>query len=195
MSRWTHCSARRSERRSIPGRRVPQRGATTEGVQMIWNVIRVVGVAAVVAATSGTAVSDTRADDPPGCPSSTADAYTMTTRALTGPTATDVELRFAAASACAPVERVAKVQLKSYDEAGKLVAVKNVADLAVNGGAAVATLDRVDRGRRIEADVLVQTGSPPRTYALRRDTKSLLRPDLVVKTVRVPQQTLATRPV
>ena len=161
---------------------------------MIWNVIRVVGVAAVVAATSGTAVSDTRADDPPGCPSSTADAYTMTTRALTGPTATDVELRFAAASACAPVERVAKVQLKSYDEAGKLVGVKNVADLAVNDGAAVATLDRVDRGRRIEADVLVQTGSPPRTYALRRDTKSLLRPDLVVEPIE-RLQTLPTRPV
>jgi hypothetical protein len=161
---------------------------------MIWKVIRLVGVAAVVAATSGIAVSDTRADDPPACPSSTADAYTLTTRALTGPIATDVELRFAAASGCAPVERVAKVQLKSYDEAGRLVGTKNVTDLAVSDGAAVASIDRVDRGRRIEADVLVRTGSPERTYTLRREMKSLLRPDLMVEPIE-RLQTLPTRPV
>jgi hypothetical protein len=161
---------------------------------MIWKVIRLAGIAAVVAATSGTAVSDTRADDSPACPSSTADAYTLTTRALTGPTATDVELRFAAAPGCTPVERVAKVQLKTYDEAGKLVGVKNVTDVAVSDGAAVTTLDRVERGRRVEADVLVQTGSPPRTYVLRRDMKSLLRPDLAVEPIQ-RLQTLTTRPV
>jgi len=164
---------------------------------MMWKVIRLLGVAAVVAATSGTAVSDTRAEDPPACPSSTDNAYTMTIGGLTDARGTDVELRFSAASGCAAVDSLQKVQLKTYASEGTLASVVNHNDNQVKAteGVAVVSLDRVERGRRIEADVLVQTGTPARTYVLHGETTSRLRPDLVVKTVRVPQQTLATRPV
>jgi hypothetical protein len=159
-------------------------------------VIRLLGIAAVVAATSGTAVSDTRAEDPPVCANST-DAYTMTIGALTDARGTDVELRFSAAPGCAAVDSIQKVQLKTYAADGTLASVVNRNDNQVKAteGVAVVSLDRVERERRIEADVLVHTGTPARTYVLRGETTSRLRPDLVVKTVRVPQQTLATRPV
>ena len=160
---------------------------------MMWKVIRLLGVAAVVAATSGTAVSDTRADDPPACPSSTENAYTMTTRALTGPTATDVELRFKGADGCAAVETVAKVQLKTFDAAGNLAGVLNMENRGVNAGLAVIDVDRIEPGRRIEADVLVQTATPPRAYVLREVMTSKLRPDLRV-TVPARVQTLTNRP-
>jgi hypothetical protein len=164
---------------------------------MFWKMIRLVGVAAVAAATTGTAVTDTRADDPPACPSSTDNAYTMTTRALTDDHGTDVELRVSAAPGCAAVDSLQKVQLKTYTEAGKVATVVNRNDNQVKAkdGLAVVSLDRVERERKIEADVLVHTATPDRTYVLRGTTTSRLRPDLVVKTVQVPQQTLTTRPV
>jgi hypothetical protein len=56
-------------------------------------------------------------------------------------------------------------------------------------------LGDLPRGRRIEADVLVQTGTPERTYTLRETTQTLLRPDLVVEEITAPQQTLLGTPV
>jgi len=164
---------------------------------MMWKAIRVACVALIVAVAGGTAPA-ANADDPPACPSSTDAAYTITTRALTGlgtTSKTDVELRFTAAPGCAAVEQVENVQLKTYTETGRLADVRNVTiPVKVEDGVAVVTLDRVERGRRIEADVLVQTRTPPRTYALRSETTSRLRPDLVVEEIQ-PLQTLTTRPV
>src|SRR3954451_20445919 len=196
MSRRTYCSARWSD--GTMDNRPPRAAARghNEGVQMLWKVIRLLGVAAVAAATGGTAVTDTRADEPPACPSSTDNAYTMTTRALTDAHGTDVELRFSAAPGCAAVDSLQKVQLKTYTEAGKLATVVNRNDNQVKAtdGVAVVSLDRVERGRKIEAEVLVQTGTPARTYVLRGTTTSRLRPDLVVKPIP-PVQTLTNRPV
>jgi hypothetical protein len=163
---------------------------------MFWKVIRLLGVAAVAAATVGTAVTDTRADDPPACPTSTDNAYTMTTRALTDAHGTDVELRFSAAPGCAAVDSVQKVQLKTYTEAGKLASVVNRNDNQVKAidGLAVVSLDRVERERKIEAEVVVHTRTPDRTSVLRGATTSRLRPDLVVKPIATVQ-TLTNRPV
>ena len=57
---------------------------------------------AAVLAASAAAIAPTtaRADD--ACPSSTADAYSMTAGALTGPSKTDVTLTVAAAPGCEP---------------------------------------------------------------------------------------------
>src|SRR5204862_2328285 len=152
-------------------------------------VIRLLCIAVVAVAAGGTVLADARADDPPPCPSSIENAYTMTTRALTGPNATDVELRLTAAAGCAAVERVDKVQVKTFTESGKIADVRNVRDVNVADGVATVPLDRVERGRRIETDVLVQTGTPPRTYVLRGVATSLLRPDLKI-TVPARVQTL-----
>jgi hypothetical protein len=136
-----------------------------------------------------------RADDPPTCPASTGDAYTMTAAALTGPTSTDVALRFAVAPGCAAVKAAKHVQIKSFTEDGKVTEVRNLTDVETHDGVVSVELDRVVRGRRIEVDALVQTGTPPRTNVLRGVTTSRLRPDLVVKAVHAPLQTLTTRPV
>lgn len=129
------------------------------------------------------------------CANSTEDAYALAVRALTGPEDTDVELRVAPAPGCAVVGRVKHVQIKTFGADGGLVAVRNAEDVQVRKGAAVVTLARVPRGRRIAVHALVQTGEPARTYVLDRATTSKLRPDLVVGKVTAPAQTLTTRPL
>jgi hypothetical protein len=147
------------------------------------NLHRLLAVAAFacVAAIAGPASG--RAGDSAGC-------YTLTTTALTGPAATDVGLDLAAATGCAPVSVVKHLQIKTYTAAGKLAGVENRDDVT----AAVA-LPRVERGRRIDVQALVQTGDPSRTFVLQDSTISKLRPDLAVKVLDPPLQTLTTRPV
>ena len=81
------------------------------------------------------------------------------------------------------------------DENDGLVDVLNLKGVPAPQGIATVTLDRVARGRRIEAQALVQTGTPSRTYVLDDSATSMLRPDLVVARVQAPSQTLTTRPV
>ena len=158
----------------------------------IWSLFAATGVAAMTAATAGPPA--VLADDPPGCPSSTDAAYALTTGALTGPSRTDVTLHFTAGPGCDAVTVAKHVQIKTFTETGKVVDVVNLNDVSAQGGTASVALGRVERGRRIEADATVQTGTPPRTYVLRDATTSLLRPDLAV-TAHAPVQTLTTRPV
>jgi hypothetical protein len=148
----------------------------------------------VVALTAAAGPSAVLADDPPVCPSSDDAAYAMTAGALTGPSHTDVILRFTAAPGCDAVTAVKHVQIKTFAETGKVAGVVNFNDVAVEAGAADVALGRIERGRRIEADAAVQTGTPTRAYILRDATTSLFRPDLAV-TAHVPVQTLTTRPV
>ena len=150
--------------------------------------------AVVVAMATATGPPVGLADDPPACPSSTDAAYAMTARALTGPARTDLTLRFTAGPTCAAVTMVKHVQVKTFTETGKVADVVNLDDVSAQGGAASVELGRVERGRRIEADATVQTGTPPRTYVLREATTSLLRPDLAVR-AHAPVQTLTTRPI
>jgi hypothetical protein len=150
------------------------------------------GVAIVATATAPYAAYG---DDPPACPSSTDAAYTMSVAALTGPARTDVALRFTAAPGCGPVTSVKHVQVKTFTAAGKVADVQKFDDVEAHESVALLTLDRVDRGRRIEVDALVQTGTPPRTFPVSDTTTAQLRPDLVVTFVDAPPQTLTTRPV
>jgi hypothetical protein len=87
------------------------------------------------------------------------------------------------------------VQLKTFDADGKVADVRNVKDVPAPEGTTNLELGTLPRGRRVEADVLVQTGEPERTYVLRAETTALLRPNLTVTTVQAPPQTLTTRPV
>jgi hypothetical protein len=151
-------------------------------------------VAASAAAVAiGVLPSGGRAADEPSCPSTA--AYTLAAAALTGPTSTDVTLRLAAAPGCAAVEALKKVQIKTFAESGKLDDVVNLEETAVDAGVATATISRVEHGRRVEVDALVQTGTPQRTYVVRDAAVARLRPDLVVASIDAPVQTLTTRPV
>jgi hypothetical protein len=151
--------------------------------------------ATLVALASGALPSAARSDDPPQCPSSTDDAYTMTAGALTGPTSTDLALHIAAAPGCGAVAAAKHVQLKIFSADGKVDDVINLRDIAAADGVVAVELDRVERGRQIEVQAQVESETSPRTYVVRGSTTSLLRPDLVVGAVQAPLQTVTTRPV
>ena len=105
--------------------------------------------------------------------------YTLELGALTGPKGADLAVHVTAAAGCAPVTELKKVQLEAYDADGKPRRRRDLADVAAPGGQVVVGLGSVGRGRRVEADVLVQPES--RTHVLRQAATTLLRPDLVVR--------------
>ena len=146
---------------------------------------RLLAVATVACVAAFAGPSAVRAADPPDC-------YTLAAGALTGPSATDLSLGFTAAAGCAPVTVVKHVQIKTYTGAGKLAAVRNLDDVSAT---TAVPLDRIDRGRRVDVQALVQTGDPARTFVVHDTTTSLLRPDLAVKVLDPPLQTLSTVPV
>lgn len=155
-------------------------------------LIAVAAVLVSLAASTGAASANNQ--DP--CPSSVDTPYSMRLQALTGPAGADLSVSIAAASGCAVPEVLKKVQLKTYDADGSLVRTQNLTDVAAPGGVArEIPLGDVPRGRRLDVDVLVQTGTPERTYPLRGTTNTLLRPDLVVERIDAPPQTLVGRPV
>jgi hypothetical protein len=161
--------------------------------------LKTAGRAALAAAVALVAFAATggagRADDPPSCASSAEEAYSLALTALTGPRGADATLAVMPAAGCPPVETLKKVQLKTYTTAGKLDDVRNLTDVAAPHGVAGLELGQLERGRRIEAQVLVQSDAPSRTYVVRGETSTRLRPDLVVAGVHAPAQTLTTRPV
>jgi hypothetical protein len=157
--------------------------------KIMWGWRAALGVTAVFAATLAGATSAARADDPAPC-------YSMELRALTGPAGADLTVSFAATPGCALPQVLKKIQLKTFAADGTLARTRNLNDVEAPGGIAKdIDLGDVPRDRRIEADVLVQTGTPERTYVLRETTKTRLRPDLVVEEITAPQQTLLGTPV
>lgn len=151
-----------------------------------------VGVTATlgVVSTGGPA----RADDPPSCSSSTA-AYSPALTSLTGPQGAQLTIRVAAATGCAAVEVLKKVQVKTFSLDGALGEVRNLNDVAAPGGVVEIELGRLERGQLVEAIVLVQPDATGRTYVVRGEATTRLRPDLVVTAVQAPPQTLTTRPI
>jgi hypothetical protein len=153
-------------------------------------------VAAGLATTFATVSRAAPADDARVCPSSTDDAYDVHLGALTGPAGADLTITVAAAAGCARPDVLKKIQLKTFAADGSLDRARNLFDVDASGGVARGIdLGDVPRDRRIEADVLVQTGTPKRTDVLRGATRTLLRPDLVVEEIIAPQQTLVGRTV
>jgi hypothetical protein len=155
-------------------------------------LIAVVAVLAALTAPNGAA----RADNPDPCPSSVDTPYSMRLQALTGPAGADLSVSIAGTSGCGLPEVLKKVQVKTYDADGSLLRTRNLTNVPATGGVArEIALGDVPRGRRIDVDVLVQTGTPERSYPLRGTTNALLRPDLVVERVDAPEQSLVGRPV
>jgi hypothetical protein len=150
--------------------------------------------AVLTASAAAIAPATARADDTPTCSSSTADAYSMTAGALTGPSKTDVTLTVQAAPGCEPATTVKHIQIKTFTADGDVASVLNLHDREADDGIVAIALRRIPRGMRIEADAEVQTGTPSRTYVVRDKTRSLLRPDLVVREVRAPKSALNTSP-
>lgn len=73
--------------------------------------------------------------------------------------------------------------------------IVNVKDVGVVNGVATVELGPLARGTAVGADVHVREEKPPRTVIRRGKATARLRPDLVVKAVDAPPQTLTTRAV
>src|SRR5207244_1197524 len=54
-------------------------------------------------------------------------------------------------------------------------------------------LGKVARGQLVATEALAQSGEPERTYVLHDETRTLLRPDLVVASLTAPRQILSGR--
>jgi hypothetical protein len=157
--------------------------------------LRAACAVAVACTAASVGAAGARGADGAACPSSVETPYTMQLRALTGPAGADltVTVRVDPATQCAPVAVLKKVQLKTFAADGTVAATRNLSDRPAPGGATTLDLGTVPRDRRVEADVLVQTGNPERTFVVRGATTTLLRPDLVVQAI-TPKQALAGTP-
>jgi len=159
-----------------------------------WRRAAQVALAALCAAATAGAVSTAaRAEKLASCADSTETPYRIDLTALTGPGGADATIAVERAPDCAAVEVLEKVQLKIFAADGALDDVRNLKDVAAPDGIANVELGTVERHRRIEADVLARTSE--RTYVLRADTTTLLRPDLVVASLDAPAHTLSTRAI
>jgi hypothetical protein len=154
----------------------------------MYHVLRVLAGAVALAALLGLQTAAAAAEEAPDC-------YSLSLRALTGPAGADLTLGVTTiAEGCAKPSTLKKVQLKTFEADGKLADVRNLKDVAAPEGSANLDLGTLPRGRRVAAEVGVQT-EPERTSVLRGETTALLRPNLTVTTVQAPPQTLTTRPI
>ncbi len=87
-----------------------------------------------------------------------------------------------------------KVHLKTYAADGSLERTRNLLDVAAPQGVATIDLGQLPRNRKVEANVLLQTNTPERTYVLDHATTTMLRPDLVVESITAPDTVLLGRP-
>jgi hypothetical protein len=151
--------------------------------------VRLVCAGACAAALLGFTGAVARADDRPAC------AYALQVRALTGPAGADATLTVTPEAGCPVVETLKKVQLKTFTAGGSVDNVLNLNDVPAPGGVAQIPLGQLERGRAVEAEVLVQPEAQKETSILRARATAALRPDLVVAEVVAPPQTLTTRPI
>ncbi len=149
----------------------------------------------VVCAIASVGSTGARASTSAACPNSVATPYGMQLQALTGPGGTSLTVSIAAdpASSCSVPDTLANVQLKTYNTAQTIWYLRNVANVPAPGGVATVDLGGVPRNRRVDVEVLVQTGTPAQTFAIDGTTKTLLRPDLVVQQL-TPAQALVGTP-
>jgi hypothetical protein len=155
---------------------------------------RLVCLLACLVVALGATGTVARADNVPSCVTPASAAYSMELQALTGPQGADARLAFTAAQGCAEVGTLKNVQLKIFAADGSKEDVVNLKDVPAPGGVATIDLGHLERAQRITAHVLVQTGTPERTYVVLGETTTKLRPDLAVEEI-TPQQALVNKPV
>jgi hypothetical protein len=147
---------------------------------------------AVAALALGGTGAAARADSG-GTGPSAAHGYALALTALTGPQGGYLTIGVDAPAGTEKVDALKKVQLKIFAADGSLDDVRNLHDVDAPNGIAGIELGQVDRGRRVEADVLIQAVG--RTSVARASTTTRLRPDLVVSRVYAPAQTSTSRPI
>ena len=115
---------------------------------------------AVVCASASVGGTGARATAGAACPSSVATPYSVQLTALTGPAGADLTVAVAAdpASQCAAPDSLKTIQLKTFDPAQHFAWVRSIENVPAPGGVANLDLGLIPRDRRIDAEVLVETG-------------------------------------
>src|SRR4051812_25098938 len=116
--------------------------------------------------------------------------YAIALTALTGPDATDLAVSVDPGAAAMPAA-LKKLQLKIFAADETVASVRNLKDVELDHGVVHVDLGNVLRGRRVEADVMIQTPSDPQTFVVRGATSTRFRPDLTVALFAPPQTTTA----
>jgi len=145
------------------------------------------GLVVVVVSAVGARASSAAADVPSCPPPGGAAAYQASLRALTGPGGADLAIHVVRApdTGCAFPPTLKKVQVKVFAPDGTLLSTRNLDDVEAPGGSADLRLGAVARHQQVAVDVLVQSEDTTRTYVLRGQTTTLLRPDLIVSKTTV----------
>ncbi len=158
--------------------------------QRSWR-LRTLCALALVCAAASVGGTGARATAGAACSSSADPPYSVQLTALTGAGGADLKVAVVAdaASQCAAPEALKTIQLKTFDPAQRFAWVRSIENVPAPGGVANLDLGLIPRDRRIDAEVVVETGSPNQTVVLRSTTKTLLRPDLVVQEI-TPKQAL-----
>jgi hypothetical protein len=131
-------------------------------------------LAAVLVATPAAVTRAAAAPNP--CVSGNDSALSLRLRALTAADGTELTASVASSTvACAVPSALKKVQVKTVSPGGAVADMANVADLPSPGGSASVQLPPLERGRRLEVKVLVQTDQTVRTLVLAGETTVLRR--------------------
>jgi hypothetical protein len=122
-----------------------------------------------------------------------AHGYTMTLLALTGPQGADLTIDVDAPAAAAAVDvfEKVKVTVETGERPTEDVLV-NLKDVPAVDGVATVQLGDLQRDRVLKAQVLVRD---KRIIVLQGETRTKLRPDLVVRRVSAPPQTTTSRTI
>ena len=153
--------------------------------------LRAACAVAVVCATASVGATGAHAKVSLACPNSVAAPYSMQLQALTGPGGSVLTVAVAVdpASNCTVPDTLKNIQLTTYNSRATLSYTRSLDDVPAPGGVATVDLGQVPRNRRVDAEVLVQTGTP----AIQGTTTMYLRPDLVVQQI-TPKQALVGTP-
>ena len=143
--------------------------------------------AALAVALLGLAATGARAADAQACDAS---AYSLTLRSLTGPPRADLTIRITTSiPECELPETLGSVQVTIFSLKGAEQRKLDLHDVASPAGLAAVPLGRLARRQRVAATV---TFGPEIT--LSRQTRTLLRPDLVLTSVKTNKVSLSGRP-
>lgn len=152
------------------------------------SIARAALVAVVALALVGAAVGPSAAPArAAGLQTCDASAYVLALQSLTTPPRADLTIRVTTATPeCAVPETLDDVQLTIFPRKGQRQRRLDVHDVASPGGNARVALGRVLRFQRVEATI---TFGPQ--LVLTGHTRTLLKPDLVLKSVTVPRTALS----
>ncbi len=144
--------------------------------------------AALVAMLLGFSAGEARAAESQSCDAA---AYSLGLQSLTAPPRATLTIRISTSSPdCELPETLTAVQVALLPFKGSALRKLDLTDVPAPGGTATVNIGRVPRFRRVQATVTFGA-----QIVLAGKTKTLLKPDLVLTSVKTPKVSLSGRPI